>query len=330
MGKKELKNARLRARREKTSLSIRYAVYGVLRYLFLGFIIASVLNVVFTYAFNTPKVNNIWRSNAALVEKYQILDDKIRSLDRTLDELKHRDNAVYRSLFGADTLTIEGVYREYPDSKYAGFSDDRFAPMMLSTWHSLDAVARRLYLQSVSLDQLQDLASDKEQMASAMPALMPIDPADLRGNIGAFRMNRLHPVLGYVRPHWGVDLGGQRGDPIYATGDGFVRSTGWNGGYGNNIIVDHGFGYRTRYAHLSKISVTRGQFVKRGEQIGEMGSTGLSSGNHLHYEVIYRGVRVNPINYFQPGMDPAEFEKIIQKVNDDTIYEIGAGTNAEE
>ncbi len=315
------------AKESKNGRHIRFAIYNVLRYFFLGFILASVVNLIFTFAFRTPKVNSIFRGNAELVEKYRILNEKIASLDTALDELKHRDNAVYRSLFGADTLAIAGIYDDYPDSKYSDFAQDRFAEMILPSWKSLDAVSRRLYLQSVSLDQLQALAADKEQMASAMPALMPIDPADLRGSIGAFRMNRLHPILGYVRPHYGVDLGGRKGDPIYATGDGFVSSAGYISGYGNNIIIDHGFGYRTRYAHLSKIDVARGQFVKRGEKIGEMGSTGLSSGNHLHYEVIYRGARVNPINYFQPGMDPAEFEKIIEKVNDSTIYEIGEGTN---
>ncbi len=153
-----------------------------------------------------------------------------------------------------------------------------------------------------------------------MPALIPVNPHDIH-NIGPFRMNRLHPILGYVRPHWGVDLSGSRGDPIYAAGDGFVSSTGWDGGYGNTIIVDHGYGYQTRYAHLNKILVTKGQWVKRGEQIAEMGSTGLSEGPHLHYEVIYRNNKVDPMNYIQVNMDSAEFEKIVERVNEDAIYD---------
>ncbi len=319
MSKKELKAAKRQAKREKTSLSIRYGVYNVLRYLFLGFILASLVNLVFTFGFFTPKMYNIWRDNAELVEKYKILGEKIRSVDRTLDELKHRDNAVYRSLFGADTLAIEGIYMPYPDAKYSDILEDRFAPVMVGTWRSLDAVSRRLYLQSVSLDELQLLAVDKEKMATAIPALLPIDIRKFRG-IGPFGM-RLHPIYGYYRMHTGIDLGGRTGDPIYAAGDGFVSFTGRTGGYGLNVIVNHGFGYQTQYAHLSKILVTNGQFVKRGELIAEMGSTGTSTSSHLHYEVRYMGTRINPVSYFQTDMDPAEFEKIISSANDNLIFD---------
>jgi murein DD-endopeptidase MepM/ murein hydrolase activator NlpD len=331
MTKRELRRAKLEAKHEKASLSIRYGIYNVLRYLLLGFILASLVNLVFTYAFYTPKMYSIGRGNVELAEKYKILNEKIRSLDGTLDELKHRDNTVYRSLFGADTLSLEGIYLDYPAAKYADFADDRLAPIMTSTWKRLDAAARRIYLQSVSLDELQLLAADKEKMTTAMPALIPVDPADIRGDIGPYKPGgRFGPTDGVWRPHKGIDLSGRRGDPIYAAGDGFIYFAGWTSGYGNNIIVEHGYGYRTLYGHLSKISVTKGQFVKRGEQIGDMGSTGRSSGNHLHYEVRYRGATVDPMSYIQVNMDPAEFEKIIEKVNDNAIYEVGEGTNTTE
>jgi hypothetical protein len=151
----------------------------------------------------------------------------------------------------------------------------------------------------VSLDELQALAADKEQMATAIPALLPIELSKFR-RLGPFGM-RLHP--------------------IYAAGDGYVSFTGRTGGYGINVIVDHGFGYQTQYAHLSKILVTNGQFVRRGEEIAEMGSTGTSTSAHLHYEVRYVGQKVNPTSYFQLDMDPAEFEKIIESANDNAIYD---------
>ena len=319
MTRKELKRAKREAKRQRASLSIRYGIYGVLRYLLVGFILVSLLNLVFTYAFTTPKMNNIWRGNAELIAKYEILNEKIRSTNRTLDELKHRDNAVYRQLFGADTLSVAGIYNDYPDAKYADFAQERFAPLMTATWKNLDRIARRTYLQSVSLDELQALARDKEQMATAMPALLPIEISKFR-TLGPFGM-RIHPVYGGYRHHNGVDLGGRTGDPIYAAGDGFVSFTGRNGGYGINVVVDHGFGYQTRYAHLSKMLVTNGQWVKRGELIAEMGSTGTSTSSHLHYEVIYRGQVVNPAPYFQTDMDPTEFEKIIESANDDMIFD---------
>ncbi len=321
MGRKELKRAKREAKRERTSLSIRYGIYGVLRYVLVGLIVVSVANLVFTYGFNTPKMNNIWRGNAELIARYEILNEKIRSTNRVLDELKHRDNAVYRSLFGADTLSLPAIYADYPADRYADLEGERFSPLMVATWKNLDRVARRVYLQSVSLDELQDLAADKELMATALPALTPVNPQDI-GVIYPYRMNRLHPILGYIRPHWGIDITGSRGVPIYATGDGFVSSEGWEGGYGNSIVLDHGYGYETRYAHLSRIMVTDGQWVKRGEQIGEMGSTGLSEGPHLHYEVIYRDNRVNPMSYIQVNMDHDEFQSIVDKVNEDEVYDI--------
>jgi hypothetical protein len=331
--KAELRNAKREAKREKASLSIRYGIYTVLRYLFLGFILASVVNLVFTYAFYTPKMYRIGRGNAELVVQYDILRQKIESVDRTLDELKHRDNAVYRSLFGVDTLDIAGVYVDYPAAKYADMTGDRYAPLMVDTWKSLDHIARRIYLQSVSLDELQQMAVNKERMATAIPALMPVDPHKLRGGIGAFG-NRLHPIYHRYIFHKGIDLAGRTGDPIYAAGDGYVSYVNSAGtgrmGYGQNVMVSHGFGYQTRYAHLSKVLVTKGQFVKRGELIAELGNTGGSVGPHLHYEVIYVGAHVNPINYFQRDMDPAEFEKIIEAANDNQIYESEFGTNIEE
>ncbi len=320
MERKELKKAKLEAKRQRATLSIRYGIYSVLRYLLVGFILVSLANLVFTYGFNTPKMNNIWRGNADLIEQYEILNEKIRSTNRTLDELKHRDNAVYRSLFGADTLSIAGIYNDYPASKYSDLEGERFSPQMTATWKNLDRVSRRIYLQSVSLDELQALARDKELMATAMPAILPVDIRKFT-HINSLFGNRLHPILGVYRTHDGIDLGGRTGDPIYAAGDGFVSFTGWNGGYGYNIIVNHGFGYQTRYAHLSKMLVTNGQWVKRGEQIAEMGSTGLSQTAHLHYEVIYRGNVVNPVSYFQTDIDPVEFEKIIESANDNSTFE---------
>ncbi len=320
MGRKELKKAKREAKRERTSLSIRYGIYAVLRYVLVGFVVVSLANLVFTYGFNTPKMNNIWRGNAELIARYEILGEKIRSTGRVLDELKHRDNAVYRQLFGADTLSLPGVYTDYPAAKYADLEGERFSPLMVATWKNLDRVARRLYLQSVSLDELQALAADKEQMATALPALIPVNPHDI-SSIGPYNMNRLHPIYGYIRPHWGIDLSGNRGTPIYAAGDGFVSHAGYDGDYGYNIVVDHNFGYETRYAHLSKIMVTDGQWVKRGEQIAEMGSTGASTSPHLHYEVIYRDNRVNPMSYIQVNMDHEEFERVVERVNEDAIYD---------
>jgi murein DD-endopeptidase MepM/ murein hydrolase activator NlpD len=333
MTKRELKQAKREARKQQASYSIRYGIYTALRYVFVGFILVSVVNLVFTYLFYTPKMYNIGRDNAELVVKYRILDEKIRAASRAVDELKHRDNAVYRSLFGADTLAIDGIYADYPDTKYADLADDHFAPLMTDSWRHLDLLGRRIYLQSLSLDELQTLARDKEQMASAIPAIIPIDIKNFSGINSPFGM-RFHPLYKRNIPHKGIDLPGRKGDPIYAAGDGYVDYVNSAGtgrrGYGRNLVIDHGFGYETRYGHLSKILVTPGQWVKRGELIAEMGNTGGTDGTHLHYEVLYHGIPVNPISYFKRDMDPAEFEKIIESANDSAIFENEYGTNVGE
>lgn len=304
--------------------SLRLRAYRLLRKILLGFILISIVNAAFSYFFYTPKIYRIDRENHELVIRYRVLQERIRTAQHLVDELRTCDNNVYRSLFGTDTLSIEGVWHPYPDTKYAALTDDDYAPLLVGTWKQLDALARTLYLESVSLDELQSLAHNKERLSTAVPAIWPINRKALHGDhIGAFTMRRLHPVLGFVRPHRGIDLGCDRGTPVFATGDATVEiadTHGYNGGYGHMVLLDHGFGYKTRYAHLSQIHVKPGQKVLRGQLIAETGNTGLSQGPHLHYEVIIKGNPVNPINYFNRDMTPEEYDSLIKQLRE-TKYE---------
>ena len=305
----------------------RLRTYRLIRKILIGFILVSIANVLFSYFFYTPKMYRILRDNRETVIKYRILQDRIRTAQQRVDEIRHRDNYVYRSLFSTDTLSIPGVWQPYPDSKYAPLADDDYAPLMVGTWKQLDALARILYLESVSFDELQAFARDKEKMSSAIPAIWPIDRSALHNDhIGAFNMRRMHPVLGYIRPHKGIDLGCDRGTPVYATGDAVVEvaSSGGNGGYGRMVLLNHEFGYKTRYAHLSQIFVKPGEKVVRGQLIGKVGNTGGVTGPHLHYEVIHMGQVVNPINYFNRNMTNEEYERLMeqmQELNLDTFDE---------
>lgn len=310
--------------REVVRAPFRLRTYRVIRKFLIGFILVSIANVIFSYFFFTPKMYRINRENRDLMIRYRILQDRIRTSQRRLDDIRYRDNYVYRSLFSTDTLSLDGVWRPYPESKYADMADDRFASLMIPTWKQLDALARQVYLESVSFDELQTLSQDKEQLAAAVPAMWPIDRKRLRNDhIGAFNPRRLHPKLGYVRPHNGIDLGGRIGDPVFATGDATVEKafpTGYNGGFGRFILLNHEFGYKTRYAHLSQVLVKPGERVVRGQLIGLMGSTGISTGPHLHYEVIHKGVPVNPINYFDRNMSAEEYDKLMEEMRE-TNYE---------
>ena len=309
---------------EAAAAPFRLRTYRTLRKILLGFIFVSIINVLFSYFFYTPKIYRINRENRELIIRYRILQDRIGSAQRNLAEIRTRDNNVYRTLFGTDTLAIDGVWQPYSDEKYAYLADDAFAPLMIGTWQQLDALARKLYLESVSMDELQSLTHNKEQLSAAIPAIWPISRKALHGNhIGAFTMRRLHPVLGYIRPHRGIDLGCDRGTPVFATGDATVEiadERGYNGGYGRMVLLDHEFGYKTRYAHLSKIHVKPGEKVQRGQLIAESGNTGISQGPHLHYEVIHKGVPVNPINYFNRDMSPEEYDNLMEHLRE-TKYE---------
>lgn len=330
MAKKEHNFFRLRRTRIPDESLLRWRIYSVLRLLLGGFILVSVFNLLFSLVFYTPKMYRITRHNNELLVKYDILRDKIAVMSQTIDEIQHRDNSVYSPLFGIDSLSIDGIYTPYPDSKYASVAVGNYSGLILDTWQRLDAVGRRIYLASKSLDRLQTLSKDKEKMATAIPAIMPINRRSLHnGHIGAFGW-RNHPIYHRYLFHKGIDLGSDKGTPVYATGDavvGYVCAQGTGRrGYGRHLILDHGFGYKTKYAHLDKVLVTPGQVVKRGEIIGEVGNTGGSTSSHLHYEVLYMGSPVNPLNYFRRDMNIDDFERIVDSANA-TTFETEFGTN---
>ncbi len=303
---------------KKKKANLRLRAYRTVRKILLVFIVVSIANVVFSNVFYTPKMYRILRDNEEMVLKYYLLQDRIRTDQQRLDEMHHRDNYVYRSLFSADTLDIPGAYTPYPAGKYAALDGDDYTPLMTSTWKQLDRFGRELYRTSVSLDELQILARNKDNMSSAIPAIWPIDRQALRRGIGAFGY-RIHPIHHQRIFHKGVDMAASTGDAVYATGDATVKEADINPrlrGYGKQILLDHQFGYQTRYAHLSTVYVRPGERVARGQLIGRVGSTGASTGPHLHYEVIHNGSVVNPINYFNRNMTNEEYERLMEQMTE--------------
>lgn len=303
----------------------RLRTYRLLRKILVGFILVSIANVVFSYFFYTPKMYRINRDNREAVIRYRILQERIRTAQAKVEAIRHRDNNVYRALFSVDTLSVPGVWQPYPEAKYAPLEQDQFASLMVSSWRQLDALARTIYLESVSFDELQTLSRDKEKLAVAVPAIWPIDRSALHYNhIGAFSPRRYHPVLHRVQAHTGIDFGCDRGTEVFATGDGVVElahGAGFNGGYGHQVLLNHGFGYKTRYAHLGKVLVERGERVTRGQVIALTGNTGRSTGPHLHYEVIHKGRPVNPINYFNRDMTPEQYNDLMERMRE-TNFEV--------
>lgn len=285
--------------------------------LLVALLIAVISNILISSWFDTPKMASIRRQNQRLKAEYSILQGKIRSAEHLLADIKHRDQFVYRPLLGIDTLNIPQVYSEYNDSKYASFQGGEYSEIITEGWKSLDQLTLSIYYASLSLDDTQDLAENKEEFSTVIPAIWPIDRTKLK-NVSSLYGMRVHPRYGYWKMHEGIDLSAPKGTPVYATGNAVVTRSSWQPGYGQLIELNHGFGYKTRYGHLSKRYVSPGDSVTRGQVIGEVGNTGVSSGSHLHYEVRFRDKTVNPIHYFNKDMSPESYMDLMNQLDNST------------
>jgi len=183
--------------------------------------------------------------------------------------------------------------------------------LIKNAYDQADKILSRLDIEKQSYERLHKEYEQKEKMWSSRPAIQPIDNKDLTHLHTIFGM-RAHPLLGYVRPHKGLDFTAPKNSPVYATGDGKVETAEWSDSFGNVIYINHGFHYETRYAHLTRFIVKKGERVNRGQVIGYVGSTGLSGGSHLHYEVLFMGTQINPINFFQRDLNNKEYERLIE------------------
>ncbi len=277
-------------------------VAGLVFFLLYFFVFNQILG------YETPKALFLQSRNEALAGQIAQLDDRIEMEEQELRDLALRDNLVYRPVFGMAEIPFETRSTGFGEERYAEYLGLDHQDLMTATARRMDMLAHAAYIQSVSYDEVKVLSARAGDMASCIPSIYPVNPktVQLTSPFGA----RYHPIRQAIVVHEGVDLAGPAGQPVYATGDGVVESTQINfSGYGNVIVIDHGFGYKTRYAHLKEIKVTEGQVVIRGDRIGTLGSSGLSTGPHLHYEVIYRGVQINPWNYLNPDISPEEYNK---------------------
>lgn len=260
----------------------------------------------------TPKHSRLRKEYAELHSRVDLLRHRIEAAEISLDQLNLRDNDVYRSIFGMEPVSEDvrrGGYGGTDRFDYMASSD--FSGLLTSTARYLNTVNKMAYVQSKSLDDIKHLSGRLGDMAFCVPSIYPVYKEKVRF---ASRFGyRVDPVSrSFSRMHEGVDLSGKRGLPIFATGSGVVKEAGRiHSGYGNTILVDHGFGYMTRYAHLDMILVGKGQKVSRGEQIGTLGNTGRSIGDHLHYEVIYRGRHVNPLTYMNEEISKEDYAAMV-------------------
>lgn len=288
------------------------------------FVISIVMAVFYFWIYTSalgyelPKTVLLKKSNAQWSSRIELLNSQLDRYDEALLTLQMRDDDIYRSIFGMNEIPqavrnagFGGVNRY---EKYDLMDPDG---LLKNTAVRLDVLTKKTYVQSRSFDEVALLSKRAGDMASCIPAIPPIVPDKRKYKLSSTFGYRSDPFSGRSTMHKGVDFSMKPGNPIYATGDGVVESVGFEFfGYGNSVLIDHGFGYKTRYAHLKSIGVVEGMPVKRGECIGQSGNTGKSSGPHLHYEVLYKGRPVNPYNYYDLDMTPEEYSTLVQSTAD--------------
>lgn len=268
------------------------------------------------YLIDSPKELMLRRENNELKSELQRLDKRYAQLEEVMYDIQSRDDKIYRTIFETAPIPVEQRYPFMSDNKsYVELSDGEVVKLLNSIQHRADKLCVGLATQSRSFDTIAGLVGKKNDMLRSIPAIRPL-PNMYQISSGFGR--RFHPILKVLRPHTGIDIAASKGTPVYATADGVVSHANPGSGYGNTVVINHGYSYQTLYAHLSRKAVRPGERVTRGQVIGYVGSTGLSSGPHLHYEVIKGGVRVNPVHYFFNDITPEEYDAILkssQKVN---------------
>jgi murein DD-endopeptidase MepM/ murein hydrolase activator NlpD len=273
------------------------------------------LVVLYSNYFESPRELLLSNEVKEMEYLYQNLNKEVSKLDNELAHLEHRDDNIYRAVLGAEPIDksvreagVGGVDR-YEDIKKKDLVHEDF---LIKLHERVDKLKRKVYIESKSQDDVIALAENKEKLLAAIPAIQPVANRELIALASGFGM-RIHPVYKVRKMHTGVDFAAAIGTPIYATADGIIDKLEVSfSGYGKQLEIDHGFGYRTRFAHMHGFAVRYGQKVKRGDLIGYVGETGLSTAPHLHYEVFVNGIHVNPIHYFFNDLNAKEYEKVIE------------------
>ncbi|MEX2593255.1 MAG: M23 family metallopeptidase [Anditalea sp.] len=288
---------------------------NVLGFLSLSSITAVLILMVFSHYFDSPKELLLQTENKELRIYYEMLDQEVSKLNMMMADLQERDDNLYRVIFESEPIPNSirnagyGGSDRFKEIKEKGLNQEK---MIISVMGKVEQLKKQLYVQSVSYDELSKTALNKEEYWASIPAIQPLHNEELNRLASGYGM-RLHPILKVRKMHSGIDFSAAKGTPIYATGDGVIsRISTEFGGYGKSIIIDHGFGFSTRYAHLNDFKVKKGQKIKRGDQIGTVGNTGSSTAPHVHYEVMKEGKYVNPVNYFFKDLEPSEFDKILE------------------
>ena len=268
--------------------------------------------------FQTPREKELVRENENLKLNYEILDNKFKNIQIVLEDIKKRDNNIYRTIFEAEPISDDIREAGYGGvDLYQNLDGYSNSELIKNSMVAAEKLEKELVVQSKSFDEVVKLAKSKEKMLAHIPAIQPVENKDLKRMASGYGW-RIHPILKTRRMHYGMDFTAKTGTPIYATADGIVKHAGWKAnGFGNHVVIDHGYGYETLYGHASKVIVHNGQKVKRGQIIAYVGNTGLSAGPHCHYEVHVNGERVNPINFYYNDLSAETYAQLRKQASEE-------------
>jgi murein DD-endopeptidase MepM/ murein hydrolase activator NlpD len=301
-------------RYEKLETPLRVKLLRVFGFIAAAIVTAAIISYFAFSLIGSPKEKILQRRNEVLMDKYEEMDDSLKSLQLQMAELEKRDNDVYRAIFEANPIPDSIRAKAIELKEEIAFVESLKDNVLVSSIHSsLNNLSRRVKAQKISYIEVSELVKNKENILSHTPAIQPVSNKDLSRIASGFGY-RIDPVYKTTKMHPGIDFTAPQGTPIYATADGVIDLAGNSGnGYGNHVIIRHGYGYESLYGHMVRVKARAGQSVKRGEVIGWVGSTGKSTGPHCHYEVHFKGQKIDPVYYFFNDLNAEQFDRLVKK-----------------
>ena len=300
---------------EQVEHGFRYWVRQTGIYILAGIVIGILFLYFFLTFFPSPREKQLLRERASLESQLEVLNSQVDQMQVVMTDLQQRDDNLYRVLFGAEPIPLsvrQGAQRkiDYYEQLAQMTNSELAADLSLK----VDLLEKEIYVQAKSYDEVAQMAKEQEIRMENIPAIQPVMNKDLKRVASGYGM-RIDPVYHVRKFHQGMDFTAPTGTEVFATGNAKVDFAGWKQGYGNTVILDHGYGYKTLYAHLYKILVRKGQKVRRSDIIALVGNTGKSTGPHLHYEVRLNNKPVDPRNYYFYDLSPEEYDQMIQLSN---------------
>jgi len=301
-------------RYEKLEVPLRVKLLRIFGFIAAAVVTAALISYFAFQFIGSPNEKLLRLQNERLRDRYADLNEKAKSLDQQMAELEKRDNGVYRAIFEANPIPDSARAKEIENEKEIATVEGMANNQLLSSiTQTLTTLSSRVKVQSKSYEQIDELIKNKEKLLSHTPAIQPLSNKDLNRIASGFGY-RIDPVYKTVKMHAGLDFAAPQGTPIYATANGTVTIGGNKGnGYGNHVIINHGYGYETLYGHMVKVKSNPGQKVTRGEVIGWVGSTGKSTGPHCHYEVHKNGNKIDPVYFFYNDLTPDQFDRLLKQ-----------------